>query len=283
MIFDCFTFFNELELLDIRLHELSGVVDRFVLVEATHSFQNKPKPLHFDANRSLFKPYLDKIIHVRIEFPPDVTDSNKDAWSRERYQRNAISLGLTGAAPEDLIMVSDVDEIVSAEGLSRGLSLRRKRQLTVFTLRNMIFFLDRYNPRKVWYLGPRLIERGMFRTPEQLKTTRLFASHKLKGTWIGGAHTRLRNLTHSGIGAQILEIPEAGWHFSWIGGLEKFREKIYAFSHTEMAHLDAGAAEEIFIAKQSGPHEYLGQGALPSYVRADLKRFGAFIEAKEQI
>ena len=52
MIYDCFPFFNELELLEMRLHELSGVVDKFVLVEATRTFTNKPKPLYFQENQS---------------------------------------------------------------------------------------------------------------------------------------------------------------------------------------------------------------------------------------
>ena len=54
MIYDCFTAFNELELLEIRLHELSPVVDRFVLVEATRTHSNLPKPLYFRDNWSRF-------------------------------------------------------------------------------------------------------------------------------------------------------------------------------------------------------------------------------------
>lgn len=54
MIIDCFTFFNELDVLEIRLRELDGVVDRFVLVEATLTHQGKPKPLLYAENKERF-------------------------------------------------------------------------------------------------------------------------------------------------------------------------------------------------------------------------------------
>lgn len=51
MIYDCFTFFNELNLLEIRLNILNDVVDKFVLVEATKTFSGKDKPLYYEQNK----------------------------------------------------------------------------------------------------------------------------------------------------------------------------------------------------------------------------------------
>src|SRR4029077_1834400 len=84
MIVDCFTFFNELELLEIRLKELGEVVDKFVLVESTLTFQGKPKPLFFRDNASRFAPFQSKIDHVIVDMPE--TD---DPWVREGFQRNS--------------------------------------------------------------------------------------------------------------------------------------------------------------------------------------------------
>ena len=91
MIYDCFTFFNELELLELRLNELAGVVDKFVLVEATQTHTNKPKPLHYHENRARFSAFHDKIIHVIVDDMPQ----SSDPWIPENFQRKCIARGLT--------------------------------------------------------------------------------------------------------------------------------------------------------------------------------------------
>ena len=115
-LYDCFTFYNELTLLRLRLETLSPHIERFVLVEATKTFTGKPKPLVFGANRHLFTPWLNKIEHVVVDDMPD----EGDAWAREIHQRNAIARGLPSARQEDIIMVSDVDEIPRASTIAPG-------------------------------------------------------------------------------------------------------------------------------------------------------------------
>ena len=87
MIYDCFTFFNEFDLLEIRLNELDSVVDKFVLVEATKTFSGKDKPLYFNENKNKFNKFLNKIIHVIVDEYPNL---NGD-WVIENHQRNEIS------------------------------------------------------------------------------------------------------------------------------------------------------------------------------------------------
>ncbi|HZX73462.1 MAG TPA: hypothetical protein VFE57_03515, partial [Cyclobacteriaceae bacterium] len=70
MVVDCFTFFNELDLLEIRLNILNETVDRFVLVEATRTFQNNPKPLYFNENKKRFEAFLPKITHIIVDDYP---------------------------------------------------------------------------------------------------------------------------------------------------------------------------------------------------------------------
>ena len=73
-IADCFIFYNELKMLDYRLHVLNHVVDYFILVEATHTHVGNPKPLFFQENKELFAPYLHKIIHIVVDdFPPSIS------------------------------------------------------------------------------------------------------------------------------------------------------------------------------------------------------------------
>ena len=101
-VWDAFQVFNELDMLEVRLHELNETVHRFVLVEATRTHSNKPKPLHFGQNKGRFAPFLHKIIHVVVDDLPD----NSDAWVLENFQRNAMLRGLAGAHPNDLVVVA---------------------------------------------------------------------------------------------------------------------------------------------------------------------------------
>jgi len=124
-VYDTFTFFNELELLEIRLNTLEKVVDKFVLVESSVTFTGKSKPLYFDEakNEERFARFSDKIIHVKCELnfdDPQGDDEQsqkkryQNGWSREHAQRNCILQGLRGVAQEkDVIMLSDVDEIMT--------------------------------------------------------------------------------------------------------------------------------------------------------------------------
>jgi beta-1,4-mannosyl-glycoprotein beta-1,4-N-acetylglucosaminyltransferase len=95
MIYDCFTFFNELDLLELRLKTLGDIVDRFVLVESTRTFTNQPKPLNFELNKERFQAYLDRIIYVIVDDNPD----GDDPWVREQFQRDAVVRGLNSVNP----------------------------------------------------------------------------------------------------------------------------------------------------------------------------------------
>ena len=114
MIYDCFPFFNELDVLDIRLHVLNDVVDKFVIVEASFTHTGNPKDFIFEQNKGRFADFADKIIHIKLTEKPDppscgIPDERK--WFLENFQRNAIVQGLSAAKPTDIIMVSDCDEI----------------------------------------------------------------------------------------------------------------------------------------------------------------------------
>ena len=84
MIYDCFTYFNEDLLLELRLNCLDEIVDKFIIIEANQTFSGNPKEQNFDINK--FKKFEDKIIYVFLEEFPE-TDN---PWVRENYQRNYI-------------------------------------------------------------------------------------------------------------------------------------------------------------------------------------------------
>jgi SAM-dependent methyltransferase len=110
-VFDCFLYRGEADLLEIRLNELRSVVDRFVISEATRTFANGPKPLHFLDQQSRFGEFLDRIDYVAVDdLPTDAT-----AWEAERAQRDALARGLQACTPDDIIIISDVGEIPSPD------------------------------------------------------------------------------------------------------------------------------------------------------------------------
>ena len=216
-VYDCFQFHNELELLEVRLAELHEVVDRFVLVEATYTHAGEPKPLHYADNRARFAAYADKIIHVVV-----ADDPGGFAWQREAHQREAIQRGLEDCAPTDLIIVGDADEILRAPVVER---LRRDTDgdagLVAPHIDIFLYFLDLKAPEP-WV--------SVAAAPWELIRR------------IGP--NRARYLAKQGIGRAV---PNAGWHFTWMGGIERFRTKLEAFAHREMIagiDRDAGVNRE---------------------------------------
>ena len=113
-IFDCFKFFNELELLELRLMELYDTVDYFVLVEANKTHTGKLKNYIFEENKNNFEKFLDKIIHIKVDDMPPYSQS--DIWTAENFQRNCIMRGLVDYAENgDKVIISDIDEIPSVD------------------------------------------------------------------------------------------------------------------------------------------------------------------------
>src|SRR3972149_9714059 len=93
-IYDCFTFFNELEILNIRLNELYNSVDHFVIVESTKTSDGKSKPLYYENNKNLFSKFSNKIIHIVV--------NNFEDKNIEKAQKNAILKGLIDANDNDI-------------------------------------------------------------------------------------------------------------------------------------------------------------------------------------
>jgi hypothetical protein len=218
-IYDCFTFYNEFDLLEIRLRELYDRVDHFVLVEANRTFQNRPKPLLYQENKERYATWADKIIYVPVADMPE----GDNAWTREEHQRNAIMRGCGDAAPEDIIIISDCDEIPRAAAVDR---LRVSEQ-TVFGLRmplfNFKFNYMRTTPGEydLWAMAAR---RAVFNqhSPEQLRNARFQFNH----------------YGYAAVQDNFEVIEHAGWHFGYLGNKEYLIDKVQSFSHTEVNRPD---------------------------------------------
>ena len=219
-IFDCFTFFNEFELLEIRLIELYSKVDFFVLCESTMTFQGKEKPLYFESNKERFSQYLDKIIHVVVDDMPTAaldgaSSGADDNWNREFFQRNAIRRGLSSARNNDIIIVSDCDEIIRASTID---FLRERDGYFMIGMPMYQFFINMRAAEGGWtkpfaysyFLSDRIPDYNLHRLHE-------FA-----------AYEKFSDANHY--------LDGGGWHFTFLGGMQRVADKINAYSHTDGWH-----------------------------------------------
>ncbi|MCB1108282.1 MAG: hypothetical protein KDK44_01370, partial [Chlamydiia bacterium] len=193
-IYDCFLFFNELEMLDIRFAELYDQVDHFVLVESTETFQGNPKPLIFAENKERFGPYLDKIIHVTINEHYETTDP----WQREYYQRNQIMRGLKDCNKHDIIIVSDADEILKQSKIKELAPNLEKNQILSCQQKMYLFYLDR--PTRYLWNG------SMVTTYGQLQRTKPYALRKMRNL----KKSKLKRFSIR----KAQSLKDMGWHFN---------------------------------------------------------------------
>ena len=236
-LYDCFTFFNELDILELRLRELDALVHRFVLVEANTTFTGQAKPLHFALNAARFGPWIDRIIHIVVDdFPIGMTDP----WQREAFQRNAIIRGLPLAQPGDLVLVSDVDEIPKPEILARALAdPATARAVTTFECEIFAYYLNlRGSPPLHSLVGPRLIAMRCFHGAENLRRHKPAWRRRNNFGPVGRMVVAARLLVATGNLLRSVILRNSCWHFTFMGGPDKVRLKLAAYSHTELATAD---------------------------------------------
>ena len=221
MIYDCFIVFNELDLCEIRFNVLKDVVDKFVVVEGTLTHTGKPKPLYFCENKERFAAFADKIIHVVVDdFPtPPVGYSERDAsWMREDWQRNAMVRGLKDAKPEDLVIISDVDEIPRPEVIAR-LKAARPSGVTALGIEVFCYYLNFKNYTHYEITAPKVLSYATLTNPKTYEGMRPLVNHD---PWVnkGPTTTNIRCIRPTRV------IKHAGWHFSYLGGAEAIIRKI---------------------------------------------------------
>jgi len=231
-VYDCFTFFNELDLLEIRLQELNNVVDYFVIAEANMSHSGNPKNYILEENWERFKPWHDKIRRIAVDDFPETNVS----WVREKFQRDALTRGLYDVSPEDLIIISDLDEIPRAEivdMVKQDENQYERYVLQVPLFRYKFNFLKWHTP----VINNQMIitRANVFRSPE-----------------------RERDYTHLWLpqAPDVVYIEHAGWHFSYLGDDKNAIHKLQNFAHTEqnVPEIIDNFNIEKMIKEKSGPN-----------------------------
>lgn len=235
MIVDVVLFDDEFDVLDCRLNELRGVVDRFILCEANAAFSGVPKPYHLTAADDRYPDVtivradtLDATGH-RTRSMPWIRDDTTEFWWREDAQRNA-ARSLVAALPGDtIVMYGDLDEIPRRSVVER---FRGDPRLLMMT--HLVYSTRQYktDPWPGTVIGRR--------------------------TDLGDDVLRVRDHRLS-----YAKIHDAGWHLSWFGGEERWNRKLAHTAHQELAGADL-AATMIHVDGVTALEPYTGD--LPSWV-----------------
>jgi beta-1,4-mannosyl-glycoprotein beta-1,4-N-acetylglucosaminyltransferase len=233
-IYDSFLFFNELDILELRLNILDPYVDKFVILESNTTFSGLAKPFNFENNKQRFSKFLDKIIYIKHDkdfndyqnLPLHANPINKEEemvniihnntnnatciinwekqWCREWIQREYMKLGHIDCDNNDIVMISDVDEIPNPKVLEK--------------------IPEFFQPEKIY----RCLCNMYYYYFNVLKET------NWRGTIISTAgFIKNKNLNDIKNLQDCMLIERGGWHFSFMGGVEMIKEKIKSYSHQE--------------------------------------------------
>lgn len=246
-IFDCFTFFNELELLEFRLKLLYDVVDHFVIAESNITHAGKPKPYYFEEAKNRFAPWKEKIIYLPVQQSTDGLDFNATittytptsaAWQLENGQRNALQQITYQLSDDDKVILSDLDEIPDPGVLKK---INISNSPVSLSMIFHYYFLNCQNAGdEHWWNGSIVCIGKQFKDigPQTLRDNR----------------------------NNYPRIKKAGWHFSYLGGVEKIKEKIRSFAHTEFNKEEYLQDENIIKAMLEGKDIFNRPGAVYKFV-----------------
>ncbi len=236
MLIDAFTYFNEKELVELRLKYLNSIVDYFVVIESNITFTGKKKKWNFpDVLKNNLKEFSNKIQYYQLNIELDkikneeswIIDNIKgdDFWRIENFQRNYIKTVCKKFSDDDTLIISDLDEIPSKKKLNFILTSDFGKIAPV-ALEQHLFHLDcNYLRLESW--------RGSIVTT--MKICNEFSPQKFR---------RLRN--------RISHFTDGGWSFSSFGGYERVKQKIESYAHSEHNNDKFKNPEHIAHCQQTG-------------------------------
>lgn len=227
MIYDCIPFFNELDILKLRMQILSPYVDKFVLEESTVTFSGEPKEMVFEKNRDMFAEFADKIIYVAVNNSPV---DGVTTHERDKFQKNQLIRGMTECKPDDIVIFGDVDEIPDPKALAQ--------------------IIAGFDPAKIYHLAQRMFY--CFLNMEEVSGNLLSITGEFPGVeqrkWLGTKVCGFRNIPKEGIvylreispkDPRSVRVDGGGWHFGYMGGdgerdvAKRIGVKVQAAAHQE--------------------------------------------------
>ncbi len=211
-IYDCFQFFDEEHILDIRFNILDKFVNFFVIVESTTNHQGVEKKLNFDIKK--FKKFNNKIIYIVVDDTPKLIKKPHSGGESlvEQHQRNSLIKGLKNCNDNDLIILSDVDEIPDLRKLSKF-----NKKYAVFSQKMFNYKINLLNETENNWHGSKVCLKKNLKSPQWLRNLKF----KKYPFW------RIDKPSN------IQIIKDGGWHFSYLQDSDSISRKIQSFAHGE--------------------------------------------------
>ena len=228
-IYDCFQFFDEEMLLNLRLNILNEYVDKFVISEGNYMHNGKPKKLNFDINK--FSKFKDKIIYIAVTTPPpdlsEIYDNDNlqtkqskkisNAYKRHIHQLDKIQDGIGDANFDDIIIVGDLDEIPNLEGVNFK---QIKNKLIFFQQKMFYYKLNLFYEKLPWF-GTKACKKKYFKSPKWIQ----WIKNKKYPIW------RLDVMFSQKKYNDIHFVKNGGWHFTNMRKAEDLEKKMMSFVH----------------------------------------------------
>jgi len=222
-------YFDEDLLLDLRLNTLNEYVSKFIITEATYTHNGTKKKLRFDINN--FKKFKDKIKYIVVDNqPPNILqiDSNDDlakkgeklilnGYARDNHQRNRLADGIVEAEDNDIILVSDLDEIPNLKNVNLS---NIKNKIIQFKQKMFYYKLNLYFPKLDWF-GSKACKKKNLISPQWLRNIKSKKYSKF----------RLDLIFNKKKYNDIFYILDGGWHFTCIRTAEELEYKLLNFAH----------------------------------------------------
>ena len=277
MIYDCFSYWDEDLLLDLRLNILDKIVDRFVIIEGNKTWQNNPKKLRFDVKK--FQKFKDKIIYIPVTDLPD----GEDPYLRENYQRNSISRGIKDAKENDIILISDLDEIPNLEQNN----LKNIKNKLIFFKQKLFYYKFNLKLESFEWFGTKACRKNDLLSPQWLRNIK----DKNYPFW------RLDTLFSKTKYQDIHFIENGGWHFSYLKTAKNIEKKLTSYLHHreyDLKPIGEEGIEKMIINKKpvynlrvdSKKNKFDGgeelkitsTDELPNYIKNNLKKYKNWLE-----
>jgi len=228
-IYDCFMYFDEDLLLDLRLNSLNKFVKKFVITEATYTHNGSKKKLNFDINK--FKKFKDKIIYIVVDKEPENIQKLCSGESQEKrgeklilngmardyFQRESLKQGLKDTLDEDLILVSDLDEIPNLDEINFN---KIKDNILIFEQKMFYYKLNLFYEDFIWQ-GTKGTKSKNFLSPQWLRNIK------------GRKYPKWRIDTYFSQKkySNLYFINDGGWHFTCLRTPEELEKKLLNFAH----------------------------------------------------
>ena len=259
-IFDCFQYFNEDHIADLRFNILNDYVDKFVICESKFDHKGNPKKLNFRISE--FTNFKDKIIYLVLDkqFP-----NISDPWVTQAYQREFLLNGLEELNPDDYIMFSDPDEIPRPELL---VNFKLKKKFGIFMQKMFCYKINIFNQYESPWEGTRIAKKKNLKSIDYLRQKILVKNLKYSFLRIDKERS-------------IEVFNDAGWHFNYLLEPEAISNKLKTFAHTEFNDHRYTDIEKININIKNF-NDLFNRGHVFKKVKIDKSFPKYIIENKEQ-